>query len=760
MAASRPNAALHEDEIEWCWPWSDEESRQDLDSVPPTFTFPATNLDVIVELALGADLTADPDTWVWTDISTYVRHADRIVISRGRGDEWTEVGPSRATLTLDNRDGRFTRVNVFGTWYGQLQRNTPLRIRVDMHTGAGPQTRFTGYVTKWPPRWDKSGNNQWTPITADGIFRRLGQGDPLRSAMYRSISGVIEGDLVPIAYWPMEDGANATQFASGLADGPVMRFTGSVAPATASDLVGSDPLPNMAVSSSMLATIPSHTDTGFWAVQVVVKIPSEPASTTTLIEIKATGGTTATYRLVVVPGTPASLFVNGFDAAGAPTYTVVEYPLDGASGRPTEADFFGTWHMIFISSQDDRAVDPPLSSTTLSISTTNGTGISPGELIPGTGETLAGGVHSKVSTVKIIAGVAISVGHLAVSLHEEWKFLAVPHMTAMVGHAGEQAHERIARLCSEERLPYSITGTRSAAMGAQTTSKLLDLIREAEKTDVGILYETLDGRVGYRTNSDRYNRDALLTLDYNLKHIREWAPQDDDQKIKNDITVSRPGGSSARLEDAASIAKEGRYRQPHTANVETDSQLTHVAGWLRHLGTFDELRFPQVGFQLHRHTSLINAWLAQDLLTHRLDIINLPTPVPVTTRQAIEGYTETIGSRDWDIDVNLAPVSTYTVAVYDDGLSRYGAANTKLTSAITSSQTSVAVTATDETWITTATFPAEFPINVDIGGLTYSCTAITGTTPSYTLTLVRLGTDKAHAANAAVTITDTGRYGL
>jgi len=36
-------------------------------------TFPSTPLSAKVYIALGADLTALPSTWSWTDISNYVR---------------------------------------------------------------------------------------------------------------------------------------------------------------------------------------------------------------------------------------------------------------------------------------------------------------------------------------------------------------------------------------------------------------------------------------------------------------------------------------------------------------------------------------------------------------------------------------------------------------------------------------------------------------------------------------------------------------
>lgn len=106
--------------------------------------FPATNLGLMVELALGADLTASPSTWSWTDISRYVRYADGITITRGRQNEFSTAGPASAKLTLLN-DGRFVVRNPTGAYYGSIARNTPLRvmIRPDVNTASDAFGRTT-----------------------------------------------------------------------------------------------------------------------------------------------------------------------------------------------------------------------------------------------------------------------------------------------------------------------------------------------------------------------------------------------------------------------------------------------------------------------------------------------------------------------------------------------------------------------------------------------------------------------------------------
>src|SRR5258707_31747 len=86
---------------------------------------PSTILDLRAEALLGS--------LGWTDISTFVylnRNVAGAVVTRGHPDESTGTNPSSLTLTLDNRDGRFSSKNPAGPYYGNLVRNTQVRVSV------------------------------------------------------------------------------------------------------------------------------------------------------------------------------------------------------------------------------------------------------------------------------------------------------------------------------------------------------------------------------------------------------------------------------------------------------------------------------------------------------------------------------------------------------------------------------------------------------------------------------------------------------
>jgi hypothetical protein len=57
--------------------------------------------------------------------------------------------------------------------------------------------------------------------------------------------GVSPEDYTPHAYWPLEDGSDATQFASAIPGVSPLPFNGEINPAADSDLAGSQPLPTL-----------------------------------------------------------------------------------------------------------------------------------------------------------------------------------------------------------------------------------------------------------------------------------------------------------------------------------------------------------------------------------------------------------------------------------------------------------------------------------------------------------------------------------
>jgi hypothetical protein len=182
------------------------------------FPFPQEPLAQKIELLLNG---------TWTDISNYVYQRADIVIQRGKPNETTGMTPSSMTLTLNNRDGRFTPGNTSGAFYPFIGRNT--QIRVSAQTTpifSALAYRFWGEVSEWPPAWDNTGNDVYVQVTAAGWLRRLQQSAKIGSPLAQYIAG-LTGAAAPLGFWLCDDASGASQFASYLAGGSAMTWTGT-----------------------------------------------------------------------------------------------------------------------------------------------------------------------------------------------------------------------------------------------------------------------------------------------------------------------------------------------------------------------------------------------------------------------------------------------------------------------------------------------------------------------------------------------------
>lgn len=202
--------------------------------------FPGAPLDMLYEILING---------VWTDISDYVYQRTSQVIGRGKPNESGQgtSNPAQLTLTINNRDGRFSSGNPLGPYYPFLGRNTQLRMSAP-NTMPAPYTlnyRFWGEVSAWPPSWDPSGSDVYANIVVSGIFRRLTQSAALRSAFFRYVQTLT---IVPLAYWPAEDGSNSTQIASGLPGGFPMQWQGNPQLSADDSFAASAALPQMSNS--------------------------------------------------------------------------------------------------------------------------------------------------------------------------------------------------------------------------------------------------------------------------------------------------------------------------------------------------------------------------------------------------------------------------------------------------------------------------------------------------------------------------------
>lgn len=600
--------------------------------------------------------------------------------------------------------------------------------------------RFIGEVSSWPPRWDISGKDAHTPIDASGILRRLGQGNPaLRSPLYRGVTSL--GSSLR-AYWPCEDLDGATQISSALG-GPPMLLSGTPDFAGSTAFVCSAPLP-VAKGSAWFGDVPGYSSTGEVQLRFLLRIPPAGETDDRIIARLGIAGSASLWEVVYLSG--GGLRIKAYDVFGTQIMNMgpYGYALDGAVVR-----------LSLELKNNGSDVDWLVS--TLAVGDSSG-GFTSG--------TLAGYQVGQCLQVQITPQGAFGdtvVGHVSLESTITSLFSLNAELAAYVG---ETAGRRIKRLCAEEDVPFSWRGDLddTTLMGPQAIDTLVGLLTTCAEADLGTLYEPrADIGLGYRTRASLYNQAATATLDMAAAQVgHPVEPVDDDALTRNDVTARRTGGSSFRatLESGAMSVSPpqsggiGRYDTSVEVGVAQDTQLPDVAGWLMHLGTVDEARYPQILANLAASAvagsaTLVAALLAMDIDDRLLIISALAVNAYADISQLGRGYTESIELYGHTLAFNCSPESPYQVLILDDAASRWDTAGSTLAVGVSSSATSLSVaTATGPLWTTAA---GQFPLQITIGGEVMTVTTITGAASPQTFTVTRSTTVvKGHLAGADV----------
>lgn len=546
-------------------------------------------------------------------------------------------------------------------------------------------TRFVGEVASIEPTWPFGDNHpttpdvhpteSWVTVTATDVVRRLRTNQkPLLSPLRRHVTAFRWADKVT-AYWPCEDYADAVSLASGLPAGSAIALSGSAAPATATGLPASAPLPVIAAGETggMSGPIPTGPATR-WAVEFVARFGT-PGTATDILRWLA-DGTGTQWRVRAEPGAPADLRMQVLNASN----TSIASHLQGASG------FVGRW-MFYRVDAEQSGGDVAWSFRWLNIETGGGgtsSGTYPGTL----------GRPTSIATTATGTADGLAVGHIIVhngtlpasaSGQISWLFGVD---TAWVA---ESAAHRIWRLCTEEGIACEVIGDRttfqdprgvialSEPMGPQTSRPFLDLLAEAAQLDMGVLL-TRRGAPGftYRTGASLRNQPVALALDGNENQIADVAPRYDDESIANDITVRTAGGSSARAVDESSVAEVGRYEadievvgvgglniQPAIVSgtgglaAKISGQNLELAQRRLALSASPDIRWPTVAVDLAVAPELIPDALALEV-GDRVQLRGLPVQSPADTVELqVRGVADRMSPTRWRMELATVPGAPY-----------------------------------------------------------------------------------------------------
>jgi hypothetical protein len=584
--------------------------------------------------------------------------------------------------------------------------------------------RFAGEISKWPPKWDISGNNGWTTITASGSRRRLGQGQtPLKSTYLRANQTISPPHL---AYYPVEEPNGATQIASGIGGAPML-LSGPGTPQFASDssFAGSLPIGKPNNSRWWGAPIVGAAATGQIQASFLLSVPTTgETDQATLLQIQ-TNGTCAFIDCFYQVG--GSLLLRFYDQSrvAIATSAAIVPPL-GILGVP----FFVSVQLTQVGGNFQYV---------LGLLYPTGPGVGGGfatGAVSVAGYTI--GAPTRVCASPYTQVSSSAIGHIFVRNNITSIFTLDDQLNA---YRGETASNRVARLATENGIPVQHTFNAqisSAACGVQDRANVTDLIDEAVAADIGSLYESR-GVLGLwrRGRSSLYNQPAVLALDYATPgHVAPpFAPVEDDQFTRNDVTVTRKNGSSYEVIQTtgpmavtapSSGAGVGRYDDGVTLNLAADGQTPDAAAWLVHLGTVDETRYPQLTVDLNALTRVDPARALAALAVNLDDRITVSSPKleisPDTLTLLARGYTERINQFKHQITFNCAPETPYQVLQFDTAGSKWDSADSVLAAAATSTATSLVVgSPSGQQWTTN---PAAMPISLRVGGEVVSATAV------------------------------------
>lgn len=634
--------------------------------------------------------------------------------------------------------------------------NANLQFQYDTFLAVPGSVRFTGEVASWKPRRAVKGD-AWTEVTAKGVLHRLSQGaTPLRSALWRAIQA-----SNPVAHWPINEGSNALSIGSALSDGSPLQVTmfdystGDPAAVSWESRSVASWLEPIATPASGLVlrfegpiTMPSSTLQ--WVADYIFAVDVDAAATGQIVAVwKGTGAGTA--------ASPRTEWIFGFFDAGSGTSWELTRRVRAASVTDTLVS------SGLVSYADGKPKHARLTTTRSGADVVWQIELNAAVLGSGT---LVGSDWGPLALIDVQS--TANAGQVSVGQAAAWAD-ATPAANAAnataVGRSEEYVADRLARLCAEEGIPFTLIGTAADTVpaGPQPLDTLVGQFAECERTDGGLLFETrTEQGVTYRTRTDLYSQTPVLVLDFEAGEVAPpIEPDIDDLNVRNDITVANRDGTSARaVQETGPLNVQapgddpdgvGRYDVQYDVNVDFDHEplLAQIAGWQRHLGTDETTRYPSVTVDLDAAPSL-----APDV-----DVLDIGDVAAINNLEAdqvtqlVPGYGETIGSHRRLWTANCTPARPWDVAVLDDPvLGRLDTEDSELASGINATATSLSVTTNSgPLW---ATDSGEMPFDIKIGGEVVTVTAISGASSPQTFTVTRStnGVVKAHSAGAPVNV--------
>ncbi|MDI9885898.1 carbohydrate binding domain-containing protein [Streptomyces sp. HNM0645] len=241
------------------------------------------------------------------------------------------------------------------------------------------------------------------------------------------------------------------------------------------------------------------------------------------------------------------------------------------------------------------------------------------------------------------------------------------YTTGSTLHIGETGAARAARIASYVGATVSATGGTFGGIGSQAGlgTSALQHLQDVAAAEGGILIaDRASGTVILQSRDVRYNPSPAISLAHADLDTDQVRFDDDDQKLVNIATGTRPGGATQRVSNQDSIDAYGPYPKSLTLVKETDNEVADALQWLvnRFADPPPEMRqVPVDAYTLPLAT--YRALLDADVST-ALAVTGLPGEAAASSATVtIEGYTEIIRTRQHYISFHVSRAETDAVWV-------------------------------------------------------------------------------------------------
>lgn len=587
--------------------------------------------DVKVEIAFNANYTTASSARTWTDVSQWVELEDKIEITYGRDDQFATTEPNRLKLVLDNSDGRFTAKRAASPYSPNVKIGRPIRVTATP-VGQAASVRFLGFVDDWPLEWSGgTTRHAKAALTATSRMARLGVGYELQSL---SRNTAIDGGAT--YYFPL-DGATEVARQDALESGAVLRAVGTGVQ------FGEEGATFDGTPTLLEARLPTPVMlSGGYAVGVAVRFADGDAD-------QSSGG--YSYPLTL-GGNQRSISVLLRSDHRAVIVSEITWNT-GTTAATSQIDipFLApdVWHTFWLQVAWDNTAARYLARLYIDdVLITDG----PSAGVGGTYLNLLGlgnnGFKGTMTEVGIF-GTAPSA-----ALRTSWS------AAVRTGFAGETAGARLTRLAESfaANLPADTYSFEAGWPVEATPSKgrnLIEVMREVEAAERGVLHDGRDGRLLYYRRFRRYNTTAAVTLDVNSQEVGALGPRLDKSQLVNEASITAASGRTFTASDSASIAEYGPARQAETLAL-ADDQAEALAGHIVATQHEPGVRIPDMSLDLLAFDGAGQKAILDLVIGSRIGLTSMPSQAHATTPTFfVEGATETIGPTSYTFDLNVTP---------------------------------------------------------------------------------------------------------